>query len=537
MKKNLKLILLAGLTSGILAGCGDGRDEFVATTSQPIGSAPIAVNETITALGNATLNQAAVNGVLVNDTLNGATITSFDATTTNGGAIALNADGSFTYTPAFGFQGSDSFTYTISNDVGSDSATVTLAVNNKGVFVDNSAAAGGNGSQAQPFNNLASAIPVALSGDTIFVSRGDGTSNNLTGAVNLPNGVNLVGEGTGLVLAQTIEPQGQAPILTGPINPAGNNVIKGLRIEPGASNALQGTGIGNITFTNNMVTGGSATLISLSDLSGSNNFSNNTFESGTSTSSLIVVNNTDTNGTMAFTNNTFTDGAAGDPDEAVEVALAGTSDCSITFRGNQVSSNDETAGFTDALCVEMLDTSYVDLVFSDNTLTKSGSNALTVTNLSTTGGTYTIAGNNIDTTTDDGFDLYWNGDGAKLVATIENNTIANVDSKGIDLDGYAESTASTAIFFVRNNTITNSGSNAMQLDIGDLANVCLEFVGNTVENNVRLDNSGTGSFDVERLEAAEGGPLTDVNTFNNGAILEQFGTLTSRAAGYCLSQL
>lgn len=51
--------------------------------------------------------------------------------TTAGGSVAVNADGSFTYTPPSGFVGEDTFVYELTNDGGSDTATVTIAVGDR----------------------------------------------------------------------------------------------------------------------------------------------------------------------------------------------------------------------------------------------------------------------------------------------------------------------------------------------------------------------------------------------------------------------
>ena len=126
MKKDLgravKLFMAATLCGGMLAGCGDSENFVFTNTNiapvQPVLQAPVAVNDTVTALGNSTLLQQTANSVLNNDTLNGGEIVSFDATSAENGTVVLNADGSFQYTPVAGFTGPDSFTYTLGNAEG-----------------------------------------------------------------------------------------------------------------------------------------------------------------------------------------------------------------------------------------------------------------------------------------------------------------------------------------------------------------------------------------------------------------------------------
>ena len=231
IKRGPGMALAAAACVTLLSGCGDS-DSFVFTAPQAPFAAPQAVNDTVDALGNATLEQAAVNGVLANDTLNGATIVAFDSTTANGGTVALNNDGSFTYTAPTNFRGSDSFSYTLGNAVGKSTATVTLNLPALGFFVDNTAAPGGSGRQAEPYDNLNDALtdPALQAGDTIFVFRGDGTSLGQSGAFTLPQGVKLIGEGEGLLL-QTIVPQGQQPVLEGPVTLMGQNEVAGFLIN------------------------------------------------------------------------------------------------------------------------------------------------------------------------------------------------------------------------------------------------------------------------------------------------------------------
>lgn len=71
--------------SALLVGCGNS-DSFVFTNPStpnqpaiPAPAQPVAVDDAFNALGNATVNFTAANGVLTNDTVNGATISEFDA--------------------------------------------------------------------------------------------------------------------------------------------------------------------------------------------------------------------------------------------------------------------------------------------------------------------------------------------------------------------------------------------------------------------------------------------------------------------------
>ena len=210
-----KMLACAVVAATVFCGCGSS-DNFVhtstfnptSTAQPPVLQAPVAVDDTFPALGNATLNQHA-SGVLANDTPNGGSITAFDSAGSEGGTLDLKADGSFTYTPAANYVGPETFNYTLSNEEGESTATVTLTSTGLGRFVDNSGS-NGDGTQNSPFNNLQDALNAAQPGDTIYVASGDGTNTGVPGGFTLPAGVKLIGEGTGLVLAQTVEPAGAA---------------------------------------------------------------------------------------------------------------------------------------------------------------------------------------------------------------------------------------------------------------------------------------------------------------------------------------
>lgn len=66
-------------------------------------------------------------------------------------------------------------------------------------IVDNTAASGGDGSNAMPFNALADAQAAADAHDVIYVRAGDGTSNGMTAGLTLSKtGQRLIGAGAGL---------------------------------------------------------------------------------------------------------------------------------------------------------------------------------------------------------------------------------------------------------------------------------------------------------------------------------------------------
>ncbi len=543
-KFGVRMFALITVSTGILSGCGDSEN-FVFTNSPAVGPsvhAPVANDDTVTALGNATLRQAVGNGVLTNDVVNEATITAFDATSAEGATVALNSDGSFQYTPVFGFTGADSFDYTLSNEAGESTATVTVNVNGRGVFVNNSQAVNGNGSQASPFNNLADAIAGATSGDTIFVYAGDGTAANQTGDFVLPQGVDLIGQAQGLVVAQTIEPVGSRPVISGTVTAQGDNIIAGLEFNNAfLAPAIEADNVSNLTIENNLFTDLIDDNIGLQNIGTSLNIRDNQFVAVGDNDDAINLDQVNTDADITISGNTFADSEGLDPDEAIDIDIEGTSVVALTvtnnvLTGDLVVDNGSSEAFDLGLYLEVIDNADVTLIFTGNTFTDAvDDQAIWVGSFSSKGVDATISDNTIDGSGDDGIDYEWYDDVADtFVVRIENNDISNVSSKDIDIDGYSGA-ASRGVFFVRNNTAATTGNSAsMQFDLAGSATACLDLFGNSFASNLYING---GTFDIERLYASEGGPLdaTGVNSVLGDVSI--FGDLTSRAAGYCLTQI
>lgn len=153
-------------------------------------------------------------GTATNDVLGAGTITGFgfspactgtapgtqlDAGAANG-RFTLNANGSFAYEPPAGLNAvTRTFCYTVT---GGDTANIVLTVQNQARvwFVNATAAGGGNGTQARPFNALTGAgsfdaVAVDGDGDTIYL-EGDHT-----GGLTLRAGQRVIGGGSTSAIA------------------------------------------------------------------------------------------------------------------------------------------------------------------------------------------------------------------------------------------------------------------------------------------------------------------------------------------------
>lgn len=262
------------LTAALFAiGCGSDDTNynyggfFPSPTSSPIVSAPTAVADSFSTLGNSVLSTS----VTANDTLNGATVTAFQNPGNAGGTVAISSAGTLTYTPPVNASNVvDTFTYTITNTAGSSTGTVTVNVQARGFFVKNDVAVTGTGTQSNPFKTLAEAATAAtgVNGAQIVVFRGDGTSTGLNTAVTLGTNQGIVGQDTA-----------NPPLLTGPVLLTTGNLLQDLRFA-GASTAVNATNASGGTLNRVAVNGATNKGVALlGTASGSFAISNSSFTS------------------------------------------------------------------------------------------------------------------------------------------------------------------------------------------------------------------------------------------------------------------
>ncbi|HET6261101.1 MAG TPA: Ig-like domain-containing protein, partial [Chloroflexia bacterium] len=285
-----------------------------------VNAAPIALNDSFTgAIGNtryvvsatAPANEPAVvttGNVFTNDQEflgdTSAALTAFDSTSANGGTVNLNPDGTFTYLPPAGYTGIDTFTYTVTDSGGlSDSATVSISISNRVWYVDDSAAAGGDGRSNAPFNSTAGVNGASGSGDPdadndyIYLFSG-----SYDGGLLLENGQRLIGEGVALVVnATTLRNAGSPPNLvnTGISNSghdlalASGNTVSGLNLgtaSDATGSALSGSNFGTLSLSSVAITtGGQALSLSSGTFAPASAFSSITSTGGTSNIVLTSV--------------------------------------------------------------------------------------------------------------------------------------------------------------------------------------------------------------------------------------------------------
>ncbi|MEO1205509.1 MAG: Ig-like domain-containing protein [Pseudomonadota bacterium] len=103
----------------------------------PVSDQPDAIDDTYTATADQLLTVPVSTGLLDNDVdddiltvteINGQAVNDGDTVALTNGQLSIGADGSFTYGPAIGFFGAETFTYTASDGALTDTANVTITV-------------------------------------------------------------------------------------------------------------------------------------------------------------------------------------------------------------------------------------------------------------------------------------------------------------------------------------------------------------------------------------------------------------------------
>jgi hypothetical protein len=294
----MKKYAIAAITAGILAtGCGNSIDGGGSNSGSSV-NAPVAGNFAFSALGNSQTVKGSNVGLLTGGTLNGAILLAVQSPTAKGGTVVAQADGGYTYNAPLGVTGTDTFQYEIANAGGRSIGTVTVTLTGTGFFVNNQAAAGGTGTQAAPFQNLAQvqAAAAGVAGAEIVVFQGDGTSNGYNTPFSLGTNQQLHGFSSSAT-----------PVLTGPISFSSGNKLEDVRITGTAGTAINATG--SVSGTVNRVAISNATAAgNFTDATGTWVLSNNTVQNMglqgfVSTSSVGSLNWTVSN--SSFTNTTI----------------------------------------------------------------------------------------------------------------------------------------------------------------------------------------------------------------------------------------
>lgn len=115
----------------------DSNIATVTITINPVNDAPVAEDDDYHTPEETELVVSAAEGILANDSdIDGDALTFELGDLPDNGVLDMNADGSFSYEPLLGFRGTDTFTYILSDGLLTDTATVTIVVNDVPVALD-----------------------------------------------------------------------------------------------------------------------------------------------------------------------------------------------------------------------------------------------------------------------------------------------------------------------------------------------------------------------------------------------------------------
>ena len=465
-------LALGTLTGALfLMGCGTSGTWDGPVGTVPLLAPPIAVNDYYTARGNAEVITTAANGIFANDTPNSGRMVS--TTPPSHGSLALQADGSFTYIPTTGFVGNDTFTYILANSAGNSTATVTFNLAGIAFFVNNQATAGGDGSQAHPFQTLAAAATAAtgVSGAQIVVFQGDGTTTGLNTALSLSSGQSLVGFSASA-----------RPTLTGPVNFSQGNSLADLRIIGTTGTAVNASGAADGMLSGVTIANATGRGLDLTNATGTFSFNGGTV-SNVPGQGALLSNCTAGNLSWTVSNSTFTNNTA-----SVVGNITGTANQTVAFTGNTF-----TGGSGPAMYLG------------------SDSNSTLATNV--TGNTVTGGG-----TAANGLQIGLQGN-SLLLARILSNTISGALTYGIVAEVAVNSTGK--IRFENNLTTGNGALHGLDIGNAGTAQLFTTFTNNT-SDQYNFTQSGTMNLVVENLAAF---------VTNNTGILNAVGSVVTAAGG------
>lgn len=519
----LKLLLLISLVA------------ILTTTAS--AQAPTVTGDSYTVNVNGYLSVAPASGLIVNDTgfsLTTHRIESYDAISQYNGTVLVSPDGSFTYDPAPGFKGLDSFGYTVRNAFGANKGTVTIDVAGETVwFVDDSAAAGGDGTINAPFNSLANVNGANGNGDidavnhTIFVYEG-----NYAVEFDVEAGQKLIGHSEGLDLVGTANDvvASTAPVLTNtgtfPIVElfGAGGTVRGFVINNTNSYAIQGASVSNITLANIDInatataTGG----ILLNGVAGTNSVNDVDITGAVpaTNSALVLLNNSGTINFVGSSVSSFTGGYVLNVNgNSGTITLDSNSDLSSTnTRGLTIQTQTATGvvtlagvdlngGTAGEPLVRLQSNNTGSTVNFDEGVLADATTADSTAFLSD-GGKLKIAGTNSVLTSTDGAALYLEAVELTQNATFTTLSSASSNARGISIDNP-----------VGNNDITVSGTTTISTPTTEAIRVNSTAASNFLLQMAILTSSGgTAGIDVTNAAVSVSNNTSTVTTSAGPAI-------------------
>jgi hypothetical protein len=466
----------------------DTIDSNTTIVADSIHAQPQARDDNYHAVGNTLLeaglaapsgNPAVTSAVKVFDNDSAATdpstLVSFQNPSANGGTVTLNTDGSFSYLPAVGFTGQDTFTYTVQNSVDTtltDTATVRITVAERVWYVNNAAAAGGDGRSNAPFQTLAPVNGAGGAGDSDstgdYIYLYEGNAPYTTG-LTLEDNQQLIGNGVDLVVPVNATPTTlRAASLTRPTlsNGAGNAVtlannvnVQGLNLTAAGNAALSGSGIsGTVNVSDaHITTSSTGTAVSLTNQAGTFSYSGGSGSSitGNSSGTAVLISGGSGNITFSAVPVNQNGGRAVDIQSRTGGAVGFGNGSTVT----------QTAGATDAVVLRNnTGGSVINFLNNVNLTTNAGRGLMTDNST----GSFTLnmnaAGNNISATGGAAIDVEDIAADLDFQTLASTNSVAAGGSSGIRINNITGSVTVTT-----STTVTNSAATGVSVQSSNAA--------------------------------------------------------------------
>lgn len=473
-------------------------ETFVVTV---VNSTPVGVADAYDWFGNTVLTTDSIAGVLSNDTDDNSdllmAISVTNGATTLGGTYDLATDGGFTYRPPLGVTGTtDGFMYEVTDGFHVGIGVVTIALTDMVWYVDNTAAADGDGRSFSPFDTLAAAATSAAPGDTIYVFEGDGTSTGQSDGIVLQNGQRLIGAGIDFVLGgTTVWTAGNSPVITNTngdgVSFDGTATVRGLTILSPSDMGIFGDSVTGATIRDVTVreTGTNAIYLRNLDIA---------------TTAVIEIRDTTLRGNgMNFASTSrgvrlyFGGNSGGNIDahirdnqifsviEGINIRLSETIGTGasgtniITVADNQITDFRDTA-----INSQPYDGTNTALLFTNNTIDQS-------VNIAPVSGS-SVAAIRM---------FYQTSAMGNVDYTMIGNSIFDSTRYGIYITGTNPENNGTLTGLIENNTITNSVSESLIISLNNDTVMNATVTGNTMTNNggPTTFTFGTGTLDVMTL--------------------------------------
>jgi hypothetical protein len=467
----------------------DTPDANTTLVAGSVASTPLAIADSYDALGNVRITRDAATGLLANDrdpdTGDNTGLTASGGTTSaQGGNVTINSDGSFTYNPPAGFTGTDTFTYTATDTTSrTDTATVTITVlpvttggSNVIYFINNTAAAGGDGRITAPFNSIAAfnAGAVDEAGDVIFIYQGSGA---YSGNLALLNTQQLIGQGVAVATATGVTPPTGSETLPGATgNPtitstgntvtlAQNNTLRGFTLGDSTGIDLVGLNFGTLT-TSAVTFGGTGRPFSFTNGTLSTVFDNITSSGSSGGQGILlqqVAGSLTVNGATTITN------------AATQGILVTQSTANINFGNTSVS------GGTDGVSLQNNSSG----TRSFGTLSISGGSGVGFLH-ATAGGATTAGATTVTNPAGTGIDIQSSNASVSFGATVVNKN--STSGTGVNLGG-ASSGNSAAVTFGSLGITTANGTGLLGVNNSGAINVTVAGGGISSTNNPAINIS------------------------------------------------